>query len=76
MKPILRQGDLTDARDSNSPSNLARLKRPWAAGAACHAMRLVRHTLSISRFRRDSETLLGAYGYVIRRNRNRQQMAA
>src|SRR3984893_7142874 len=39
-------------------------------------MRGIRNPLSISRIPGDSETLLGAYGYVIGGNWNRQQMAA
>src|SRR6266851_10086313 len=76
MKLILRQGHLTNAHDSNSPFKLARIERPLAASASWYKICRTRNLLSISQIRGASETLLGAYGYVIRGNWNRQQMAA
>src|SRR5260370_26224499 len=75
MKTILREGHWTDTHDPNSPSKVARIKRPLAGSAGWYRMRGIRNSLSISRIRGDSETLLGAYGYVNGGNWNRQQMA-
>src|ERR1700687_2420532 len=76
MKPILRQEQLTHPRDLKSLSNSAWVEGPLAGRSGWYRMRGIRNPLSISRIRGDSETLLGAYGYVIGGSWSRQQMAA
>ncbi len=76
MKPILRQEQLTYARDLKSLSISSAVEEPLAGGAVWYRMRDNRNPLSISRIRGDSETLLGAHGYINGGNWNRQQMAA